>query len=94
MEKKQTLKHDRVGLYVIKDVVADDIAPVFQAHNDAVALRQFNQLIRESYEPTDYELHKVAELTKDMVVFPINYRIDSIEEEIKQFQKENKENAK
>lgn len=66
-----------VGLYVTKDKVADDISPVFQAKNNAVALRMFNDLISSAPYPSDYELWIVGTLDKDMIIKPHIERIDT-----------------
>ena len=52
------------GLYTIYDIVADDTAPVFEAKNDDVAIRKFNEIMQNSpgITPTDYELRRIGYL--------------------------------
>ena len=44
------------NIYTIRDKVAEEVGPLFQAKNDAVAIRQFKQLIKDSENPEEYEL--------------------------------------
>lgn len=43
-------------LYVIKDTVADEFGPVFEAKNDEVATRSFKALISKAIQPSDFVL--------------------------------------
>lgn len=43
-------------IYTIRDKVAEEVGPLFQAKNDAVAIRQFKQLVKDSENPEEYEL--------------------------------------
>ena len=43
------------NIYTIRDKVAEEVGPLFQK-NDAVAIRQFKQLIKDSENPEEYEL--------------------------------------
>lgn len=54
------------GLYVVRDDLADDYAPVFEAINDAVAIRSFVQLLSQvdKISKKDYRLFKVASLER------------------------------
>ena len=44
------------NIYTIRDKVAEEVGPLFQAKNDAVAIRQFKQLVKDSENPEEYEL--------------------------------------
>ena len=44
------------NIYTIRDKVAEEVGPLFQAKNDAVAIRQFKQLIKDFENPEEYEL--------------------------------------
>ena len=54
-----------IGLYSVKDVVAEEFGPVFMAVNDGVALRSFGKLIQEVPEPQEYELYSVGVFKPD-----------------------------
>lgn len=47
-------------LYVVKDKVAEESGPVFEAVNNGVALRHYQNMLRESSTPNDYLLLKVG----------------------------------
>ena len=49
-----------IGLYSVKDAVAEEFGPVFMAVNDGVALRSFRKLIHDVPEPQEYELYSVG----------------------------------
>lgn len=57
-------------LYVIKDLVADEFGPVYEATNRAVALRQFRQAIAKSPYPDDFELYCIGYVDEDMKITP------------------------
>lgn len=48
-------------LYTIRDKVAEESGPIFQAKNDAIASRQFQQVISKSESPRDYVLIRIGE---------------------------------
>lgn len=48
------------GLYSIKDVVAEEFGPVFEAVNNGVAIRNFSNVLKETKYPEDYELYKLG----------------------------------
>lgn len=49
-------------LYVIKDLIADESGPIFQAKSDEVAMRNFNNLIKDkSVNPDEYRLYCVGD---------------------------------
>ena len=54
-----------IGLYSVKDVVAEEFGPVFMAVNDGVALRSFSKLIQDVPEPQEYELYSVGVFKPD-----------------------------
>lgn len=47
-------------LYVIRDNVADTFGPLYEAKNDAVAIRQFKNLLERQVNKEDFELYKVG----------------------------------
>jgi len=50
-----------VGLYAILDRVAEEAGPLFQARNDGVALRMFNQMLeKEQVKIDDFRLYLVG----------------------------------
>lgn len=55
-----------VELYTIKDLVADDVGPLFQARNEGVAVRQYNHVTKEVYNKNEYELWRVGYFTDKM----------------------------
>uniref|UniRef100_UPI0040571D57 phage ORF5 protein n=1 Tax=Candidatus Electrothrix sp. TaxID=2170559 RepID=UPI0040571D57 len=52
------------GIYTIYDKVADDYAPIFEAKNESVAIRQYQGLLynpkNPSLFPDEYQLLKVG----------------------------------
>ena len=54
-----------IGLYSVKDVVAEEFGPVFMAVNDGVALRSFGKLLKDVPEPQEYELYSVGVFKPD-----------------------------
>jgi len=57
-------------LYVIKDIIADDFGPVFEAVNEGTALRSFKRVVAKSDYPQDFQLYRIAYVDTDMVVVP------------------------
>lgn len=57
-------------LYSVKDTVADDFGPVFQAKNDGVAFRQLRNMFKTSgvINPNEYELWCVCKIFDDMSI--------------------------
>lgn len=54
-----------MGLYVINDKIADEDSPVFEAKNEAIALRQYRGLLsKESVFPEEYRLFQVGNINK------------------------------
>lgn len=51
---------EKQNLYSVVDIVAQQASPPFAAVNDAVAKRQFFQLLKDAYDTEDYELHEVG----------------------------------
>ncbi|HEX2956326.1 MAG TPA: hypothetical protein VHO70_05825 [Chitinispirillaceae bacterium] len=39
---------EQMGIYVIQDVIADEVGPLFEAKNDLVALRQYSQIVEKN----------------------------------------------
>ena len=52
-------------IYVIYDVVAQQGSNLFEAKNDAVALRQFNRLVKDSDFAQEFKLWYVGEYTAE-----------------------------
>lgn len=58
-----------IKLYCCYDVVAGEAGPIFQAKNDGVALRQFQNLMnREGIIKEDYELRYLADYDTELCV--------------------------
>lgn len=49
-------------LYTIYDRIAEDYGPIFEAVNNSVALRQFNNIMQKTEYPDDYKLIHVGEI--------------------------------
>lgn len=47
-------------LYRIYDIIAEESGPVFEANNDSVAWRRYNQTIRDVEDPSEWELHCIG----------------------------------
>lgn len=65
----------KLGIYTIKDMVADECGPVFEAKNDEVAGRNFRQLMaREKIRNEDeFRLYKIGSYeTEEMNLFNCN----------------------
>jgi len=67
-------------LYVCRDIIADDCGPVFQAKNDAVALRSFRQLTKDTVNPDEYELHCVGYIDQNdqFTIIAEHYQVNTI----------------
>lgn len=65
------------GLYSIKDVVADEFGPIYEAVNDGVAIRNFSKILQEVTYPEDFELYKVGEFdVKTGEIMPCMYNVE------------------
>ena len=51
-----------LGVYTIRDKVAQKVGPLFTAENDAVASRGFRSALKNVPDLPDYELIKVCEV--------------------------------
>lgn len=62
----------KMKLYTIRDKVADEAGPIYQAKNDAIAVRQFNNLMaNQQVDVVDYALYCVGEFdTEAMTIEP------------------------
>lgn len=56
-----------VYLYTIMDTVAEKAGPVMEAISDAVACREFLDLMKRSPYPQDYELIRVGFIEKEQL---------------------------
>ncbi len=68
MEKKEEVKEVRImGLYVVYDKLAEESGPVFEAKNDQVARRAYNQILGQNKvnSADEYALYKVGEIEKE-----------------------------
>jgi hypothetical protein len=52
-------------LYHIFDTIADDAGPLFAAKNDGVAWRNYQDLLKKSPVPDDFELYCVGSFNHD-----------------------------
>lgn len=52
-------------LYVVYDRTAEEAGPIFQAKNDAVASRAFQQLVNQQEYPEDFRLMHVGEFSSE-----------------------------
>lgn len=52
-------------IYTVKDKVADEFGPIFNAANDAVASRNFKQLLGSTPYPEDFELYEVGSFSNE-----------------------------
>ncbi len=57
----------KVNIYTIYDKVACEAGPIFQAKNDAVALRCFMSLMKDTPNvvPSDYDVYCLGEFDTD-----------------------------
>lgn len=61
-----------VGMYAIRDRVADESGPIFEAKNNAVALRNLTDLLVQvpNHKKADFTLYQVGEYDNEsMVIF-------------------------
>lgn len=54
-----------VCIYSIKDTVAQEFGPIFQAKNDDVALRNFHSALLKVPNPEEYELYYLGTFDVD-----------------------------
>lgn len=60
-------------LYSVKDIVADEFGPVFEAKNHAVANRAYRRLLLDNVaNASDYELHCIADFDSEKGVIIVN----------------------
>lgn len=52
-------------IYTVFDKAAEEAGPLFVAVNDAVASRQYRQLLKDTPEPSEYELYCVGTYLSD-----------------------------
>lgn len=50
----------KTNVYTIRDVVANESGPLFEAKNDGVAVRQFDRLVKDLDHKDEYVLLCVA----------------------------------
>lgn len=55
----------KTNLYVIRDMVAEEVGPIFEAKNDAVAHRNFADLLKTAIAPCDFMLYRIATFDRD-----------------------------
>lgn len=51
-----------IELYVVRDKVARDVGPVFEAKNEAVAVRSYKSMLASHKFPEDFQLHRIGYL--------------------------------
>lgn len=70
----------KLGIYVIRDSVAGEYGPPYVAKNDALALRQFQSLIKTTVSPLDFSCHYVGEFCSETAdIIPCSLRrVDSV----------------
>lgn len=54
-----------MNLYTVKDSVAEEFGPLFQAKNDGVATRMFLELLKQTKQPFEYKLFMVGQFDHD-----------------------------
>lgn len=72
-------------LYVIRDQVAEESGPIFEAKNDSVAYRQYVTLIEKSDYQGDFTLLNIGtyDHEKDELAYTIPYAVEvSVEMEV------------
>jgi len=57
-----------VPIYAIYDKCAEQASQIFGARNDAVALRAFNQAVKDAVNPNEYQLFMVGEFDDEKVM--------------------------
>lgn len=64
---------DKINVYSIRDTVAERFGPLFEALNDAVAVRNFKAVISKTMYEGDFILYKLAEYDSEMgYIMPLN----------------------
>lgn len=59
-------------LYTIYDTIAKDFGPVFESPNDGVAVRNFNQALKDNPYKSDYKLYCTGTIARTNAGFVIN----------------------
>jgi len=55
-----------MNLYTVFDVIADEAGPLFEAKNDRVAVRQYQNLLSQSrLDASEYKLYQVGVFNHD-----------------------------
>ena len=52
-------------IYSIKDELAQEFGPLFEAKNNDVAERYYNDLVAKTTQPEDYNLYILGEFDRD-----------------------------
>lgn len=67
-----------MNLYSIKDIIAEEFGPVFQAKNDQVAVRQVNNTFRATPpgDPESFQLYRIGEFDPETGIL---LRADTLE---------------
>jgi len=55
------------SVYVIKDTLADEIGPMFEAKNHEIAKRQFRNLLKEVSDKSDYKLYCIGHFDREFM---------------------------
>lgn len=50
----------KTGVYSVEDTISEEYGPLFEAVNDRVAIRQFQNLLKKVQYPSDFNLHRVG----------------------------------
>lgn len=59
-------------MYTIYDKVAQEAGPTFHAKNDGIALRSFNDAIKNSPYPEDFQLFCLGTFEPEKMVIVVN----------------------
>lgn len=63
-----------INVYSIRDLIAEDSGPLFQAKNNAVAVRSFQFSLKDTTTPGDFRLLLIGSFdteTSRLVVLPV-----------------------
>jgi len=52
-------------LYVLRDLIAECSGPIFEARNNGVAIRKYNELLKDNPYPAEYDLIHIGTINHE-----------------------------
>lgn len=75
-KSKRLISKTKMSLYSIYDTLSEEYAPLFQAKNNQVAIRQFKEALKTCPYPTDFQLWHVGTVSPECELYQDLYQIE------------------